>query len=84
MFVPSQRTFDILSVCADAACVPGLRYGADFVDRLTASTLKTTEYEGWQKYLLVPHQTRRRGAGAGSPTGCPKLVWRGQPSIPCT
>ena len=26
VFVPSQRTFDILSVCADAACVPGLRY----------------------------------------------------------
>ena len=26
VLVSSQRTFDILSVCADAACVPGLRY----------------------------------------------------------
>ena len=83
MLVPSQRTFDILSVCADAACVPGLRYWCRLRgSALTASTLKTTEYEGWQKYLLVPHQTRRRGAGAGSPTRSPKLVWRGRPTIP--
>ena len=82
--VPSQRTFDISSVFADAACVVCLdkEIGANFVDRLTASTLKTTEYEVWQKYLLVAHQTRRRGAGAGSPTRSPKLVWRGRPTIP--
>ena len=72
--VPSQRTFDISSVFADAACVVCLdkEIGANFVDRLTASTLKTTEYEGWENIFWwltrlffnnfnnkFAHQTRR-------------------------